>query len=62
MAAPANHNHQIKFEVQKDQRITNHLQAEVKDQMNLLFYDFNSQQPHNRNPAASPYTNLIQEQ
>lgn len=32
----------IKVKVQKDQRVTNHLQEEATENLNLLFYNFNS--------------------
>jgi hypothetical protein len=32
---------QIRIEVHKDQRIIHHLQGEKKENMNLMFYNFN---------------------
>jgi len=31
----------IKIEVHRDENIKNHLQAEQRENMNLMFYDFN---------------------
>ena len=44
-----NGNHGIKFEIQNDERVAKHLQKEPKNQLNLLFYDFNS--------SPNPYEN-----
>lgn len=33
--------HKIEFEIQRDERVLNHLQNNAADSMNLMFYDFN---------------------
>jgi hypothetical protein len=46
-------NHGIRVEIQKDERVKQHLLEEVNDKMNLLFYDFNSSQ--RQNPHSNAY-------
>ncbi|CDW89482.1 UNKNOWN [Stylonychia lemnae] len=53
----------INFEVQRDTRVIKHLQPEVKEQLNLLFYDFNNsqkqpQQHRSQNPRLNEGTQV----
>jgi hypothetical protein len=39
----------IKIEVHRDENIKNHLIAEQRENMNLMFYDFNGSSANNNN-------------